>query len=400
MNLENEIFWSDSWWLERESAWFIGGGNGVLFRYDFKDGNCSEIAQIPASEKTQIRLCTGCVKYGTNIICIPDYEKFIWIFSLTNNSWEKINVGGLGNIRLSCTPYTVYQESIYMYSMELRQIIRFSLKEMTIVDYITISTDNEEIFSLGKFVGEKFIIFSQKYSDIYELNLENLSTERIKLPMPVNCQISTISYAENKFLLCGKKKELYLWDKVKRKLEIIKDFPKNFGEYDFEIKNDHILDCEKIEFKERTFSRIIKAGNYFWMIPYQTNKVLYFNVQLQKLNVFDIEEEDETAQSLEKNFMKNKFFVEYVRENRYIGLYSLKNEWMIEIDCVKLQYRLLPVKLDMAGFRFQNIYSEKYKIDRACFINALNKQEKNNLKEEKKGKTGEIIFKSLNINLG
>jgi hypothetical protein len=38
--------------------------------------------------------------------------------------------------------------------------------------------------------------------------------------------------------------------------------------------------------------------------------------------------------------------LEYVKEDRYIGIYSLKNRWIIEIDSLELKYRIIKYKLN------------------------------------------------------
>lgn len=57
------------------------------------------------------------------------------------------------------------------------------------------------------------------------------------------------------------------------------------------------------------------------------------------LGVLEIEEEHETEESLMKRGNAFKYMYEYIRQNRYIGVYSNKNQNIFEIDtsvmCVK-----------------------------------------------------------------
>ena len=114
-----------------------------------------------------------------------------------------------------------------------------------------------------------------------------------------------------------------------------------------EIKKEAIsflfyLHCEKEEYGVPlcpTFLYSIMVGEYVWFIPYTTNKIIYINKKNYKLYSFEIEDENETRDTLLANLLHHKYLLEYVKDNRFIGLYSLKNNRILEIDAKELNYK-------------------------------------------------------------
>ena len=94
----------------------------------------------------------------------------------------------------------------------------------------------------------------------------------------------------------------------------------------------------------------------------------------------EIDGEDETKNSFTLRGIKNKYLLEYVKENRYIGLFSLKNNYILEIDSIEKKVirkiysynhmacqELMEIYDKCEGY----IYNENRDIDRIIFKEKL-----------------------------
>ena len=50
--------------------------------------------------------------------------------------------------------------------------------------------------------------------------------------------------------------------------------------------------------------------------------------------------------NVKKQFLQHKYLLEYVKDKRYLGIFSLKNKWLFEIDCIELKYEVLDYSID------------------------------------------------------
>ena len=64
------------------------------------------------------------------------------------------------------------------------------------------------------------------------------------------------------------------------------------------------------------------------------------------MKLFSIEEEGHTEENISTQLLRHKYLLQYVRDDRYIGLFSLKNKWIFEVDSKELEYRILDYHLD------------------------------------------------------
>ena len=168
----------------------------------------------------------------------------------------------------------------------------------------------------------------------------------------IHSGLRTLTECGGKFWLSGRKKEIYIWEKEKNNFKILNSFPKGFGIYNFENKSDKLLDCESKEYGTFTFLTSIPAGDYIWFIPFQTNQILYIDKITNEINAFEIQEEDEDIKSIKSREMNCKYILQYIIKERYIGLYSLKNETILEIDAETMEIK-------RRGLIFNDINLEK-----------------------------------------
>ncbi len=113
--------------------------------------------------------------------------------------------------------------------------------------------------------------------------------------------------------------------------------------------------------------------------------------------------EEQTEENIKEQLLGHKYLLEYVRENRYIGLFSLKNKWVFEIDAKNLTYKRMNYKLDGDSafrvlqeiFRKVPIVYEKSDSDMKCFIKVLSSLSQNNNNFLQNTLKGKRIFENL-----
>ncbi len=395
MKFQNISLWSDNWWIENNRAWFISEEEQILCQYDFTSNKCSALSLIPVECANKGRLYSRCVKNDMDIICIPDRGSYILSYSLQNGTWESVEVNNPNNERIAGVQFEKMDNCLIIFAKGLKKLIKYNLITKEIICYINVSNDVNELLGFGMFFNNLFYAVSRTFSRIYECNITTQEVRTFDLPN-IEDELNTICYKKGSFIICGKKKKIYLWDKENKKLDTIQNFPPEFGEYIFDTIDEKVVDCNVQEYKERTFYSTMLVGRCVWFIPFQTNKILFLDTVTNKLNEFVILDEEETETSLKNNILGHKYLVEYIRENRYIGLYSLKNEYMIEIDSDKLNYRIVPFDFDNSCIEiFENkIFTEVRKMDTIIYTEIIRDFQCN--KMGKNEKIGSKIYFSIN----
>lgn len=134
-------------------------------------------------------------------------------------------------------------------------------------------------------------------------------------------------------------------------------------------------------------------GDFIWFIPYQTNEILYVKKDTYEIKVFSLQNELQTQDNLDKQLLNTKYLLEYVRDGRYIGIFSLKNKWIFEIDSWKLDYKILDYSLNKAlieqidriifnsVIRRYGIYGEQYSDDLRCLMEGFVSYNRDSIKK-------------------
>lgn len=396
MKLQNLVFWSNSWWIENADAWFISGDEPILYYYNFKDKKCIYVSEIPEDGDDKWRLYSCCIKNGMDIICIPDRANCICIYSLLNKSWKKIEVNNPNQVRLSCIQIEKIDKFLFVYSKGLNQLIVWDLALNKIISYIDLIHDENEALGFGVFYKNSFYVVSSKCFRVYEVNLSSYKITTYDLPM-IKDELYTICCYDKKFILSGKKKKIYIWNKSERKFCSIHEIPGSFGEYDFSFTYNQLINYNVGIYKERLFYNSVLVNKCIWFIPFQTNMIMYVDLESNQLRQFEIEDEEETEYTLKHRLLNQKYLFEFVKENRYLGLFSLKNERIIEIDTLKLTYRVLPIMIDdscKAAFSNKLFYDGR-KIDQTMYLLLMEKS--NQIREENKEIIGKQIYQRSTI---
>lgn len=148
----------------------------------------------------------------------------------------------------------------------------------------------------------------------------------------VNGGFHSICFDGIDFWLSGYRKEVYVWNKESNTLKTIANFPQQFGIYNFDGQGKELLDCVSYEYDTPTFIDSVAIGQYIWFIPFKTNKIVCVDKDTQEIKFFEIDDEEDTEVSLKENYLHHKYLLQCVIEDRYLVLYSIKNNCILEID--------------------------------------------------------------------
>lgn len=373
MRKSSEFIWADNWWIEERRAWFVEGINNILFCLNLDTNKCEFMACIPDENSDALLLNPFCVKCGKDIFCLPGCGEYIWIYDLESQQFSRISIDNPSRLQLTFD-FWIYNDKIFAVSGELKKILEIDVETHEINNYYEVF--EESGWARSTMVDNIVYSVSITANKIYQFNLETKKTEKTLLA-EITKKLYTICVDGEKFWMCGYGREIYVWERKEDRLITINDFPKDFGIYHFYQsmqETQDILDCGRKEYDLPTFLYSVLAGNYIWFIPFQTNRIIYINRESYELSVFEINEEKETKESLllANRVLGSKYLLEYVKNNRYIGLYSVKNKRILEIDAKRLAYQWHDYYLDKKcqlqyGEKRKNVYYEGDTLDRLIY---------------------------------
>lgn len=383
----NEFFWGDKWSIDNNEGWFVAGNINALFCVDMERNDYRIISLLPDYFKYGFRMNSNCIKYDGVVFCLPDKGDCIWCYDLSKDNFTEIKVENPNHIDIMIGDFWKCGNEIWAVSVGLKQIIEIDIKKKKIVNYYTIPNGKEVEIANSAKEGNYIYIVSATKNIIYEFNIKTRKIEVNEI-VDINDRLRTISICDGIFWLSGYKRKIYLWDKKKNKTEILDKFPQNFGLYNFD-NEQVLLDCERLEYPVFSFLESISVGNYIWFIPFQTNQILYVDKDTYGIKAFQIEEENESVESIRNREMDCKYVLQYIYEERYIGLYSFKNEMVFEIDVetLELKKRIIMMEDDNLEEKLsKRIWKEYTDVERTICKKIIKKNFKNMKRIEMVGK--------------
>lgn len=327
-NRDRSFVWSNGWWLEKDGAWFIDGARNILFTVNMETGECEYVDDIP-EPGDKFRLTPSCLKCGSNIFCFPGCGSSIWIYNLDKKNFAKMEVEKPKHHQWG-VQFWIFGDKILIAAAGWNKIIEVSIRRKSVTNYYAIcEKDNIKGSVLAD--GNIYAI-SSAYSRIYQFDI--LTKKVIIYPFQnAKKRFATICFDGEKFWMSGYRKELYIWEKGKNSLVTVNDFPPKF-----EINN---MGQTEDSCETPVFNRSIFVGGYIWFIPTRANKILYADKDAV-LSVFDIiyeANESEDNQLWGEKLGIGNYLLEYVKDDRYIGLFSARNSQILEIDTKHLEYQ-------------------------------------------------------------
>lgn len=210
---------------------------------------------------------------------------------------------------------------------------------------------------------------SRTSNRVYQFNIETKESMEHVLP-GIEGKLNTLCYDGRKFWLGGNRREVYVWDKEKNVVETLRNFPEGFGVYDFSGDMEEVLDRESDIYNAPAFIELRAIGRCVWFIPFHTNKIIYADIDSYIIRELEIPDEKETRESLQSHSMASKYLLQYILEDRYLGLFSVKNNWIVEIDTENFQAEVQEFSFDYGKYadKLQEyVFEENRPIDRRTF---------------------------------
>lgn len=378
--------WSDNMIITDDNGWFISGGLNMLFNMNLKTGECHFVADFPDSELSRFRMNQVQIKQGRYILCLPDRGKTVWLYDSLDEKLKELGFLNLDLKRLAIINEFIVNDSLFVVASEKKQIIEISWNGQLDFKYFDIFRHIE----LGN-LGNESVLVKQKIYCVCDLSNEvcefDVMTKKSKYyPVcGVKNGLTTICYDGSFFWLSGFDRELYVWDKTKMQTRILHEFPIEFGFYEIDDPGQVRVNNEK-RAETSLFVKSIDGKDSLWFIPFQTNKILYVEKTDFSIHIFDLPGETEDSVSWRRD-MNVKYVVEYFRNKNIVGLYSFKNNNIVEIniDKKKISY-IIPfineedkAKIWSILFQESQMLSERDAEDLNLFLREAEMQ-KNNIK--------------------
>lgn len=336
--MNNKFVWSYGWWMEHDKAWFVEVKSNILFCVNLNVGVCEEAILIPDANPNKFALTPFCMKFNREIWCIPGSGQSIWIFHLDEKVFRRIDID-INDKMHNLAYFFVWNETFFVIPMLWNKVIEINVHTKEIVNYHMIC--EKDMIGPSVVVGDCIYLMSHLYDKIYEFDLNFRTIKTYMLPNKEKKKFQNMCFDGKKFWFNGYKKEVYVWNKEDNSLVTIDGFPKDFGVYDFTKKTDGKVNCGIDCYILPAFPCMAVVGEYVWFIPGQVNKIIYVNKESYALSVYEIDGEDETRESIlsREAGMECKYGLEYIRDNRYMGLLSMKNNRIVEIDTKNLSHK-------------------------------------------------------------
>lgn len=406
MRKRDSLFiWGGNWDIEDDKAWFVPGECNVLLQFDLNTGQGEFVAEIPNNTANAYMLNCYCIKCGTDIFCMPYLgSNSIWVYQLGNSQFQQIKIENSNNVQSA--PYISelwrYGEKLFVVSRGWQQIFEIGIREKKIENYYSICDVSTAGIAQSIRVGQAIYTVSASVNEIYQFDIITKKTVTYVIP-DIKERLYAICFDGENFWLSGYSKKIYVWNKESNTIVTLDKFPDQFGIYNFKNDGKTFLDCKSTEYDTPVFIKIIAAGQYIWFIPLQTNKIIYVDKNTYECRILEIEEENETEDSLLTQRITAKYTPQYIREYRYIGLHSIKNDYIFEIDT--LQRRIERKKYFLDKRAIQNIaqiyarhgrifYCESNDVDRLFFGLRLQSKGSEHVKKVS-GSVGEDIYKVI-----
>ena len=238
-----------------------------------------------------------------------------------------------------CVPVVfLYDERIYMFSELNRGLIIIDPVLNKIKEMFQILPDDEKISYGSTLLDEDILYFSSSNKGLvfgYDLKAKKLAVYEI--PEMENGINTIAKFNRDTLILTGCMRKIVFWSIDRGIVKCIEKLPENFGI--LKKKNEEFVVYKSNVYDEPLFYKSVSLLKYIFFIPFRTNMVLFLNKETMELGEVFIPDEEEDI-SLKRRIFKCKYLVEYIRQNRYLGLYSCKNEYLIEIDAVSMQVKI------------------------------------------------------------
>lgn len=372
---------SENWWIEKDKAYFCGTRISALFCVDLNSLQCEIVSWIPGNDKFDFFMNPYCMKYKDSIICLPGNGNKIWSYNLSQAVWEETEIENTGQLLTFMGRYSQADGRVWLSEYDTGKILQVNTEKKTVEKKYHLSKGEQKVY-----YGEYVIVQNRLYivggAQVCCIDIGDEEITVYKIP-DIKTDLQTICYDGVNFWLSGCCKEIYVWNPQHGLVNVLTKFPENFGIYHFHEAADIDYTFFSYTVEENSFfGYSFPLGKNIWYLPTQSNGIIYVDRKTYEIHFLEIEEERETKESLDRDYT-GKFLFEYIRADRYIGIYSIQNQRIFEVDtvllCVKyIEYEIsnetiLTLAKDIGLYDDGKIFFEKRK-GQSIFFSALLKR--------------------------
>lgn len=371
---------SGNWWIEEDKAYFCGTVLNAIFCVHLNSLQYDLVAWIPEDIAMDVGLNPYCIKRKDCIFCLPGTGRCVWCYNMYRRDWEKIEIEHDAQLYLyNKNLYRNMNSIIWLMEDDTGKIIQINLDKKEIQkEYYLSDSGVDDVYGECIFLHNKLYCVVKNTIKCIDLNHGEMITYEAE---GFKSNLFTICYDGTNFWLSGYCKEIYVWNPEQGIVKVITDFPEQFGFYHFSTNSKAYIDCNSYcKEDDPFFYESVLLGKYVWFISSQSSSIIYVDRNTYEANQLYIKAEEETTDSLKREFAC-KYLFEYVRAERYIGLYSIKNHCIFEIDTIELcvenrDYRLSNAAVfaiaNAYGYnKEKKIFRETKEIDSICFSEIL-----------------------------
>lgn len=361
--MRNFEIWSDKWWIENNKAWFVSGEDNILFETDLLNGTIKPLSRVPNARG--FRWNPECMKKGEDILCFPNRGTKLWIFSITSKEWEEVEFEKNVDKRLMCQFLCVVDRSVWFVSRGLCKIYRYDLVTKHVRSYtLKGEMPTYESVSNGVVVENKILFAGIGTNNIicFDMDSKQLFLKKVD----VLDEFMRIQKIGNDLYIVGLKKAVYVWNYIEDTVTTINEFPENFGIYTKQKNRTYKKDCFNKKGESPLFGIPIESEDNIWLIPWIGTDILVIDRKTKEIEVFEIKEEE--AQYLHEHIQGCKYLFNYIRDNQFIGLFSMKNRCQLEIDMKRKRIRYLTMDVFTDEWNKNFGFAERSKYDLDGFI--------------------------------
>lgn len=401
--MQNMIFpMSDNWWIEKDKAYFCGTRVSALFCVDMNSLQCEIISWLPENNRIDFFVHPYCIIYKDTILCLPGTGNKIWSYDSINGVWEKTEIENQGQLFISIKSYRQTDGRIWLSEYDTGKILQVNLDRKIVEKEYHLPKGEKSIY-YGEYVVVQNKLYITGGDRVCCIGIDNEEINVYKIP-GIKAELHTICHDGVNFWLSGYCKEIYVWNPQQGIVNVLTEFPEQFGIYHFHQKPDidYTIFSNPVD-ESSFFGYSFLLGKYIWFIPTQSNGIIYVDRETYKVSFLEIEEEQETKESLEREYT-NKFLFEYIREDRYIGIYSIQNQQIFEVDtvmlCVKYKdYELsgetiLTLARGLEQYDGRRMFREKKEKEQIIFSALL--QANHTMSDQSLNNIGKHIYHTLN----
>ena len=335
MNNEFQAPCMDNIYVEEDRFWFISTVFDALLRID-KGSMTSDLLKIlPIENNKRVRLYSRCIKINNCVYCLPKYGEGILVYNLLEDKFKKIKFTSQNRFP-GILNWKLLNSSLCLVSYFLKQLIFVNTKLNEVECYYQLNMGGKEI--LYSTFEHNYLYCLSNDNEICEVNLatEEQNTYKINIP---NEKLNTIAYDGNLFWLTGLKSSIYVWNKINNQIVIVNDFPQSY------YKNYFTKKYMKIGFKSFFIDSIFLKNKVF-LIPFWFNYILVNNVEKDEMNSIELGN-NKSDIDINSKICGCKLKKVYVKDYRYIGVFSYSENILYEIDAVSLNVTRLEYKLSI-----------------------------------------------------